>query len=257
VEWRFAEVYGAVMEYGQFCPIAKATEILGERWTFLIVRELLMGGRRFSELQRGLGDISPALLTARLKFFEEQGLVVRRRMNGQRSFEYHPTPACEALLPVLMSVGEWSLTWIRHKLSEADFDLDFLLFYLERSVDPTQLPGDSAVLKFSFRDLAENKDWWLLVEKGDVDICTTCPGRDIDVYFTTTLRTMHDVWMGDRSYRDAIAAGDLTIEGDPALTRRVSSWLRPSVFVNSPRAPVPEQLMQMAPGAEARPRVAA
>ena len=81
-------------------------EILGERWTFLIIRELLMGARRFSELQRGLGDISPALLTARLKFFEQQGLVARRRLSGQRSFEYHPTAACEALMPVIISVGD-------------------------------------------------------------------------------------------------------------------------------------------------------
>jgi DNA-binding HxlR family transcriptional regulator len=239
-------VYGAVMNYGQFCPIAKATEILGERWTFLIIRELLMGGRRFSELQRGLGDISPALLTARLKFFEQQGLVARRRLSGQRSFEYHPTAACEALLPVIMSVGEWGLCWARHNLSEQDFDLDFLLYYLERSVDTTKLPGDRAVVQFKFRDLAERKDWWLLIEGDHVDVCITAPGRDVDVYFTTTVRTMHDVWMGDRTYRDAMLCGDLAIEGDPALTRRVSAWLRPSVFVNSARAPVPQELARVA-----------
>jgi len=241
VESTLRQVYGAEMNYGQFCPIAKATEILGERWTFLIIRELLMGGRRFSELQRGLGDISPALLTARLKFFEQQGLVARRRLNGQRSFEYHPTAACEALLPVVMSVGEWGLCWARHNLSEQDFDLDFLLYYLERSIDTTKLPGDRAVVQFKFRDLAERKDWWLLVEGDHVDVCITAPGRDVDVYFTTTVRTMHDVWMGDRSYREAILSGDLSVEGDPALTRRVSAWLRPSVFVNSPRAPVPAE----------------
>ena len=78
------------MRYGQFCPISKATEILGERWTFLIIRELLMGGRRFSELQRGLGNISPALLTSRLKSFETNGLLVRRRINGQKGYEYCP-----------------------------------------------------------------------------------------------------------------------------------------------------------------------
>src|SRR4051795_6739864 len=95
------------MKYGQFCPIAKATEILGERWTFLIIRELLMGGRRFTELQRGLGDISPALLTARLKAFERDGLVARRKESGQRTYEYYPTSACEALKPVVVAVGEW------------------------------------------------------------------------------------------------------------------------------------------------------
>ncbi len=246
VEWLVWRVYGAGMNYGQFCPIAKATEILGERWTFLIIRELLMGARRFSELQRGLGDISPALLTARLKFFEQQGLVARRRLSGQRSFEYHPTAACEALMPVIMSVGEWGLCWARHNLLEQDFDLEFLLYYLERSIDTTKMPGDRAVLQFKFRDLIERKDWWLLVDRDQVDVCITAPGRDVDVYFTTTVRTMHDVWMGDRTYRDAMLSGDLSVEGDPALTRRVSAWLRPSVFVNSKRAPVPDQLQKAA-----------
>ena len=97
------------MHYSQFCPIAKATEILGERWTTLIIRELLMGGRRFNELQRGLADISSALLTARLKSLEEQGIVARRPLNGQRGHEYQPTAACQASLPAILALGEWGL----------------------------------------------------------------------------------------------------------------------------------------------------
>lgn len=230
------------MRYGQFCPIAKATEILGERWTFLIVRELLMGGRRFTELQRGLGEISPALLTARLKSFEAEGLVARRRINGQRGYEYHPTPACEALLPVVVAMGEWGLCWARHTLTTLDFDVEFLMYYLERSVDPAQLPGDHTVIQFKFKDFAEQPNWWLLVDGEEVDVCITPPGRDVDVYFTTTVRTMHDVWMGDRSYRDAMQSGDLVVEGVAGLTKRISSWLRPSVFVDAQRAPIPEAL---------------
>jgi DNA-binding HxlR family transcriptional regulator len=227
------------MKYGQFCPIAKATEILGERWTIMILRELLMGGRRFTDLQRGLGDISPALLTNRLKSLEEKGLIARRRISGARGHEYLPTPACEAFLPVIVSIGEWGLTWARHLLVEADFDVDFLMFYLERSVDPAQLPGDQTVLHFQFTDLVDQRHWWLLVCDKEVQICMNPPAREVDVYFTTTVRTMHDVWMGDRSYRDAISAGDLSIEGEPALTRFVSQWLRPSVFAGAKRAPVP------------------
>ena len=227
------------MQYGQFCPVSKAAEILGERWTMLIVRELLMGGRRFSQLQRGLGDISPALLTARLKQFEEAGLVTRRRIPGQKGYEYLPTPACEALLPVLKAVGDWGLVYQRSALTEDDFDLDFLMFYLERSIDPAALPGGEAIIRFKFRG-APQEDWWLVVESDKTDVCMTDPGRDIDIYITTTFLTMHDVWMGDRSYREAMEAEDLFIEGEPALTRRISTWLRPSIFHDSERAPRPE-----------------
>jgi len=231
------------MKYGQFCPIAKATEILGEKWTFLIIRELLMGGRRFNELQRGLGDISPALLTARLKSFEADGLIVRRRISAQRGYEYLPTPACEALMPVVIAMGEWGLCWARQTLTSMDFDVEFLMFYLERSVDPEQIPGNNAVIQFKFIDLAEQRNWWLLVNGTKAEVCITEPSREVDVWVTTTVRTMHDVWMGDRPYRDAIDAGDLIIEGDAELTRRMGQWLKPSVFHDSSRAPVPEMLV--------------
>lgn len=228
------------MKYGQFCPIAKATELLGERWTFLIVRELLMGARRFNELQRGLGHISPALLATRLKSFEEQGLIVRRRVSGRRGFEYYPTAACEELLPVLVALGEWGLCWARHALTVDDLDVDFLMYYLERSVDPSQLPGSDTIIQFKFLDLAEQRDWWLVVRDGKVDICVSPPARDTDVFFTTTVRTMHDVWMGDRGVREAVLAGDLLIEGESALTRRISAWLRPSIFAEAKRVRVPD-----------------
>ncbi|MCA0869550.1 winged helix-turn-helix transcriptional regulator [Seohaeicola saemankumensis] len=226
------------MRYGQFCPIAKATEILGEKWTILIVREMCMGGRRFNELQRGLGDISPALLTARLKSLEEQGMVVRRRIPGQKGYEYHPTAACEALTPVLVHLGEWGLEWARHTILDQDFDAEFLMFYLERSIDADQLAG-SAVIKFRFSDLTEQPNWWLVVDRDKTDICLRDPGRDVDVYFHCSVRTMSEVWMGDRSYREAIKAGDLSIEGDAALTRNISAWLKPSIFHDSKRAPIP------------------
>ena len=230
------------MQYGQFCPIAKATAILGEKWTILIIREILMGARRFSELQRGLGDISPALLTSRLKSLEGQGMVARKKIAGQKGYEYYPTEACEALLPVLLSLGEWGLCWARHTVLDADFDVEFLMFYLERSIDPSKLIGDESVIRFQFTDLVEQKDWWLLVRNDTVDLCLKDPGKDVDVYFTCTVRTMHDVWMGDRTYRDAIKSGDLYVQGDPALTRNIRSWLRPSVFGDSDRVPLPDTL---------------
>ncbi|MEZ5938296.1 MAG: helix-turn-helix domain-containing protein [Hyphomonadaceae bacterium] len=223
------------MNYNQFCPIAKATEILGEKWTLLIIRELLMGATRFSELQRGLGLISPTLLTARLKFLEEQGLLAKRRIPGQKGYEYFPTAATKQLMPVILAVGEWGIIWARHNLLDADFDVDLLMLYLERSIDPDQLVGGETTIQFRFADLVQQQNFWILVKGADVQLCVKDPCRDIDVFFTTTVRTMSDVWMGDRSYREAIRAGELSIQGPPVLTRDVSSWLRPSVFAEAPR----------------------
>ncbi len=230
------------MNYGQFCPIAKATEILGERWTFLIIRELVMGGRRFNELQRGLGDISPALLTARLKSLEKQGMVARRRAPGQRSFEYFPTKACEELAPVLVALGNWGLIYARHNVVDADIDVELLMLYLERSIDPAHLVGNQSVIQFKFSDLTKQQNWWLLVQDQKVDLCITDPGKDVNVYLCSTVRTMHDVWMGDRTFRDAMNRGDLLIEGEPALLRNIESWLKPSIFAQSPRTPLTEFL---------------
>ena len=223
------------MKYGQFCPIAKATEILGEKWTFLIVREILMGASRFNELQRGLGLISPSLLTSRLKSLEEQGVIAKRQISGQKGFEYFPTPACQALMPVLVSLGEWGLIWAKENLLDDDFDVEFLMFYLERSIDTEQLVGNQTTIQFRFNDLEQQQLFWLLVNGANVQLCVKDPQRDIDVFFSTRVRTMAEVWMGDRSYAEAIKSGDLYVQGPASLTRNITKWLRPSVFAQSPR----------------------
>lgn len=223
------------MKYGQFCPIAKATEILGEKWTFLIVRELLMGATRFNELQRGLGLISPSLLTSRLKFLEEQGMLAKRKIAGQKGYEYFPTHACEALMPVLVGLGEWGLIWASQNILDEDFDVEFLMYYLERSIDTEQLIGKETTIQFSFRDLERQQNFWLLVHGANVQLCVKDPVREVDVFFTTSVRTMAEVWMGDRSYAEAIKTGDMDVQGPTTLTRNITKWLKPSIFSDSPR----------------------
>ena len=227
------------MNYNQFCPISKAAEILGERWNILILREVLMGGRRFNTLQRGLGDISPALLTKRLKQLEEQNMLIRRRIPGQKGFEYFPSEACEALMPVLFALGEWGIIWAKNTILDQDFDAEFLMLYLERSIDREKIKGQETVIKFRFTDLIEQRDWWLVVKPEKSEVCLKDPGRDVDVYFNCSVRTLSDIWMGDRTYRDALREGDLMMDGDPALIRTVSTWLRSGIFANSPREALP------------------
>lgn len=218
------------MEYGQFCPIAKATEMLGEKWTLLIVRELLMGGTRFGELQRGLSLISPTMLSKRLDSLVQYGLVVKKKIPNQKGFEYFPTPSCNELLPIIKTLGDWGMRWARSNLTEKDYDVELLMLYLKRSINPENLVGNETVIRFRFTDINEFPDWWMVVQGTDIDLCVSDPGKDVDIYFTTTVKTMTQVWMGENSYKKAIANDSLKLVGPTALTRDISSWMADSIF---------------------------
>jgi len=224
------------MDYGQFCPIAKATEILGEKWTILIVRELVMGGRRFNELQRGLSLISPTLLSKRLDSLEQHGLVLKKKIPGQKGYEYFPTESCQELLPIIRSLGNWGMRWARSNLTEPDYDVELLVLYLKRSIVPEKLVGTETVIRFRFTDIVEFPDWWLVVTGDELDLCVKDPGKEVDVYFTSSVKTLADIWMGESSYRKAMGEGALTVVGNKALTRNITSWMANSIFADLPPA---------------------
>lgn len=220
------------MQYGQYCPVAKALEVLGERWTLLIVRELLCGSTRFVELQRGLPNISPTMLSKRLVELEQAGLLLRKRIPGQRGAEYFLTEAGGELNEVVHKLGVWGMRWVRTNMTQTDLDVEFLMWDIRRSVDPGKLPGRETVLKFHFSDVETTRDWWLVVSGSDTDLCSDDPGKEVDVYFTSDCRTLTEIFMGDTSVRAALADGRLKLVGPPALTGTLSSWLRLSAYAN-------------------------
>ena len=224
------------MEYGQFCPVAKALEVLGERWTLLIVRELLMGGSRFNELQRGLNLISPTILTKRLNDLTDAGVVLRKKIPSQKGYEYFLTEMGKELMPVVQSIGNWGMRWARGKMDDSDLDLELLMLYLQRSIQPDKLPGNETVIRFKFTDMKKFNEWWLVASDSGVDVCVRDPGKDVDIYFTTDLRTMIQLWMGDVPYKTTINDGRLKLVGPSALTRDINSWLAHSVFAGIPPA---------------------
>ncbi len=224
------------MEYGQFCPIAKATEIIGEKWSLLVIRELLMGGRRFNELQRGLSLISPTMLSRRLNSLAEHGLVLKKKIPGQKGFEYFPTKSCEELLPIIRKIGNWGLRWAKENLTEKDYDVELLMLYLKRSFVQNKLIGTETVIRFKFTDIEQYPDWWLVVTADDTDLCVKDPGKDVDVYFTTNVKTMVDIWMGDTTYRKANKEGRLKIIGDRNVIRNIPALTADSMFADLPSA---------------------
>lgn len=224
------------MAYLQFCPVAKASELLSEKWTILIIRELLMGGSRFNDLQRGLAAISPTILTKRLNELAEHGLIVRKKIQGQRGYEYFLTPRGKELAPIIQQIGEWGMRWTRGQIADAELDIELLMLYLERSIDPEKLPGNNTILCFNFTDLSELNKWWLIVSDTTIDVCTVDPGKEVDIWFNTDLRSMIDVWMGNTSYKTAIRDKKLQLIGPIALTANVTEWMANSLFADIPPA---------------------
>ena len=205
-------------------------DLLGEKWTLLIIREIVCGSCRFNELQRGLGQISPTVLTKRLVYMVDQGLLFKKQIPGQRGYEYFPTKACEDLFPVIEQVGIWGMRWARHQMTEDDFDLQLLMLHLERYIQPENLIGNETVIRFNFRDIKNYNSWWIVVTGEDVYVCIHDPGKEVDVYFNVSVKTMCQLWMGDVSYKKAVADGRLQLIGPKLLTSDVASWLKPNIF---------------------------
>jgi len=212
--------------YGQFCPIAKACEALGERWTLLLIRELLCGSHRFNDFKRGLPLISPTMLSQRLNILQQRGLVELKHSADNRSKEYHLTQAGRELEPIVMGLGEWGSRWVRSQMSDDDLSVELLMWDMRRTINISQLPLGRIVLHFEFKNLAQAyRNWWLLVENGEIDLCVDNPGFEPDMDFITDLKTMTQVWLGDISLVSAESSGKLTLSGASVLIKNMDKWL--------------------------------
>jgi DNA-binding HxlR family transcriptional regulator len=219
--------------YNQFCPVAMAAEILGSRWTLVLLRELLAGSTRFNELRRGVPRMSPALLSKRLKDLEAAGIVTRSQVAGEPDLlEYCLTDAGRDLKPVIESVGIWGQRWVDSEASLENLDPNLLMWDMRRNIDPTPMPHRRNTIQVIFSDLKKaQRNWWLIVQPGqEVDLCSVDPGFDVDLYLSTDLRTMTEIWMGYTTIVRAKEQGRLNLTGNRQLEAAVGSWLALSPF---------------------------
>jgi DNA-binding HxlR family transcriptional regulator len=221
--------------YGQFCPVAKASEVLAERWTPLVLRELLCGSHRFSDLCRGVPLMSRSLLAKRLKELERAGVVERRRVSGREAAEYYLTPAGEELRPLIDGLGAWGQRWILFDIDEKDLDPSLLMWDIRRSLKPEALPENRVVIRFEFADVqGPRRRWWLLAGGDDCDICMTDPGFDVDLFVTVSLRNLTRYWLGQSGWRELLAGG-LEMQGPRWAQRSLPQWLGQSGFAGVER----------------------
>jgi len=217
--------------YGQFCPVAMASEIFCTRWTPLIMRELLAGSTHFNELRRGVPRMSPTLLSKRLKELEAAGIVRRISAGDDGSSEYRLTRAGEDMKPLVMGLGIWGQRWVEAETSLRNLDPSLLMWDMRRNLDPDPLPPRKCVIQIVYPELAPGRrDWWLIVEGRETDLCSVDPGFDVDLYVTTDLHTMTAIWMGLRSVEAEASAGRLKLTGDNAIKCVMQKWLGLSPF---------------------------
>ena len=217
--------------YGQFCPIAQAAEVLTERWTLLVVRELLMGSTRFNDLQRGVPRMSSSLLSKRLRELERAGVIVRRPLEGERGHAYELTPAGEALGPLVVSLGTWSREHLKREITAEEADPALLMWDVRRSLRLDRLPEDRVVTFFRYRDAEDDRRaWWLVAEESGADLCFTDPGFSIDLQVDAEARAMAEVWVGKTNLGAAMRAKRIKVNGPEHLVRSLPDWLGFSTF---------------------------
>ncbi len=224
-----------IKSYNQFCPVAKAVEIVGERWTPLVLREMLLGASHFNDIRRGVPLMSPALLSKRLKDLEGAGVVERISASGKRATEYRLTEAGVELKPIVVALGLWGHRWLENKLGRNELDAGYLMWDMRRRVDPAAMPdGERQVIQFDYPDAAKAmRRWWLVVEGGEVDLCQSDPGYEVNLYVTAGLAAMTRVWLGDRDLGRAIRDDEIELIGDRALRDGIGNWLQLSAFAEA------------------------
>jgi DNA-binding HxlR family transcriptional regulator len=211
-------------KYGQYCPVAKSLEILGDRWTLLIVRDMLTGTTQFNDLERGLPGISRALLASRLKLLQRAGIIEKRLTSGGRSTTtYQLTLAGQQLFSVINSLWTWGETWAFGDPTSEELNPVLLMWWLRNRAERDLLPDKRVVAQFDFHGAAD-VSFWLIMNRDDVTLCLTDPGYEVNLLVTADLATMFRVWGGRIQYREALTRHGVIVAGVPRLVRAFPRW---------------------------------
>lgn len=204
--------------YGQYCPIVRAVEVLGERWTFLIIRDMLVGASRFNDLSRGLPGLSRTLLTKRLRQLENADIV--ERLDGR----YFLTDAGRELEPIVFGLGAWGARWMFEDPRPDELDAELLVWWMHSRINTEPLPNRRVVFHIRFDD--DPRLFWLIIEPERVSVCLIDPLFDVDITINSDTATLYRVWLGREPIRSAVKSGRMTFEGQRALVRRMPEILQ-------------------------------
>lgn len=223
--------------YREYCPIAVGAEFFGDRWTPLILRELILGSRRFNDIHRGLGRMSRTLLIQRLRELERRGIVERTVDAAGRTSEYRLTSAGQELEPVVWALGHWAARWSFGDPADEELDAGWLVWRLHQAVIPDSLPSDRTVVQFVLDGPGGGESWIILDRRGST-ACQIDPGFEVDLVVMGDNREMHRWLLGWRTFRQLRQAGSVRLVGPSRLSRAFPTWFSDPLFGRSLRPAV-------------------
>lgn len=218
--------------YGQFCPVARASEIFAERWTPLILREIRAGNHHFSEILKGLHRVSPSVLGQRLRNLERVGVVETQPNPSGRGSTYHLTESGVQLASVIEALGVWGQRWLQ--IGAEHLDAEFLMWQVFKHLDSGRLPARRRVVRFELH--GERRRYWLVLHRHDPDLCYSDPGFGDDLVVRASVEALVRVYLGQVSLADSIRAGQVQAEGARELARSMVEWFPRSGFAGHARA---------------------
>jgi DNA-binding HxlR family transcriptional regulator len=213
-----------VRTYAQYCPVVRACEVLGDRWTLLIARDMVLGSRRFNELARGLPGLSRALLATRLRQMEAAGIIVR----GDGGYDL--TPAGRALETIVMDFADWGARYAFGDPRPEELDPELLMWWMHDRIDTTDV-DKRAVVQIDVVD--HRRVFWLVIEPGDSSVCYTDPGFEVDAVMSADLSVLYRWWMGEMDLLDGVRRGEISLQAPRWLVQGLVRWLE-----LSPTAPM-------------------
>jgi DNA-binding HxlR family transcriptional regulator len=215
--------------YGQFCPVAKASEIFATRWTPLVVRELLFGSHTFNDIHRGVPLMSRALLIERLRQLEEQGIVERRTRAEGLGPEYWLTPAGESAREIVRALGHWGLAHTRDRITADDLDPALMMWTMRQRTDLGALPDHRVVIRFEFSGVPATRTrfriMWLVLARSGVDVCAKDPGFPVDITVRGDIAVFVAIFLGQTTW-DEVMAKAVAIEGNARMAQRIPEWIQ-------------------------------
>jgi DNA-binding HxlR family transcriptional regulator len=232
-----------VKTYGQYCPIARTLDVVGDRWSLLVTRELLSGSRRFNEIERGLPGISRSLLAQRLRLLERGGVLERILGSDGRAREYVLTSAGKDLSRLMNTLRDWGARWAFDDPRPEELDPAWLLTSMLRRRRPAELPPRRVVIEFRFRGSRRSLIWLVLDPREEGDICLKHPGFDVDLIVSADARAFFRVWHDRLPRAEAERRGLLRIEGPPELVRAFPRWFE---WLSLPDAAAPPRPRRIA-----------